>query len=154
MDWAQLGIDIINGIIRGLVSMAGQLWEQIKKIVKGALTAGQNAAETGSPSKLFERELGQWIPAGIALGVDKGAYTVDQAVRNAITGAVSQPLPAPMAQTAGIDEAKLAAALANVQLVSRVSLEGDAKRLFRVVRSENATETRRTNNNALAAAGV
>lgn len=155
VDWAQLGKDIINGIIRGLVSMAGSLWNKIKEIIRGGLKAGQQEAQTGSPSRLFANELGKWIPAGIALGVDQGAYTVDQAVRNAITGATLQPLPAPMAAGSRSNDAdRIIAALQGLRLVTEVELSGDARKIFRVVRTENTTQTRRTNYNALAAAGV
>ena len=152
VDWAQLGIDLVKGIINGIGSMAKALWDKVRNLVRGAKDAGTDEAQTGSPSRLFANDLGIPIAQGIAMGVDQGAFLVDNAVRNAISGATVQGLPSPMAQSAGIDEEKLAAAMANVQLVSRVSLEGDSRKLFRVVRSENVTETRRTKYNGMAAA--
>ncbi|MBR2697521.1 MAG: hypothetical protein IKE76_02940 [Clostridia bacterium] len=155
VDWAQLGKDIINGIIKGLVAWKDRLWSQIKSLVTGGLKAGQDAAQTGSPSRLFANELGRWIPAGIALGVDQNAYTVNTAVRDAIAGATRQPLPSPMARsTGGSDADRIIAALQGLRLVTEVELSGDARKIFRVVRTENTTQTRRTNYNALAAAGV
>lgn len=152
VDWAQLGIDLVKGIINGIGSMAKALWDKIRNLVRGAKNAGEEEAQTGSPSRLFANDLGVPIAQGIAMGVDQGAFLVDNAVRNAISGATVQGLPSPMTQNTGIDEEKLAAAMANVQLVSRVSLEGDSRKLFRVVRSENVTETRRTKYNGMAAA--
>ena len=151
VDWMQLGIDIVKGIINGLASMAGALWQKVKDIIRGAKDAGESEAQTGSPSRLFAKELGEPLAMGIALGVDEKAFAVDDAVRNAISGAASQSLPSPMQAGAGIDEEKLAAAMANVQIVNRVSLQGDARRIFRVTNGENVKETRRTNYNALAA---
>ena len=157
VDWAQLGIDIINGIIRGLVSMAGQLWEQIKKIVKGALTAGQNAAETGSPSKLFARELGAYIPPGIALGIEESAGVLDKAMEALMDTSLSagrNAVPAAPPAAGGSDADRIIAALQSIRFVAEVELSGDARKIFKVVRTENTVQTRRTNNNALAAAGV
>ena len=152
VDWAQLGIDLVTGLINGIGSMAKALWDKVRGLVRGAKDAGEDEAQTGSPSRLFANDLGVPIAQGIAMGIDQGSVLVDDAVRNAISGASMQALPSPMAQSTGIDEEKLAAAMSRVQLVSNVSLSGDARKLFRVVRSENVTETRRINNNTLAAA--
>lgn len=152
VDWAQLGIDLVKGIINGIGSMAKALWDKVRGLVRGAKDAGEDEAQTGSPSRLFARDLGQPLGAGIAMGVDQSAYMVDDAVRNAISGAAQQGLPSPMPAGAGINVEELAEAMSRVQVVSRVSLDGDARKLFRVVRSENVTETRRVKYNGMAAA--
>lgn len=76
IDWAQLGHDIVDGIKNGITAWASRLAESVRSIIRGAKEAGQSEAQTGSPSRLFERELGRWIPAGIAVGIEKNEGVV------------------------------------------------------------------------------
>ena len=82
VDWKQLGKDAVNGIISGLVSAATNLYRKVKDIIKKALKSGQNAAETGSPSRLFANELGRWIPAGVAMGIEDNMGPLDRAMQS------------------------------------------------------------------------
>ena len=92
IDWLSLGTDLINGIITGLTNAAGSLYTSVKNIIKNALGAGKKEAEVGSPSKLFAREIGRWIPAGIAVGIEGNLTPVDRAIRGAIdTAAGAMP---------------------------------------------------------------
>lgn len=84
IDWAQLGKDLINGIIKGLVAAATGLYNKVKEIIKNALHKGQDAAQTGSPSKLFANELGRWIPAGVAMGIENNMSPVDRAMQGLV----------------------------------------------------------------------
>ena len=154
VDWAQLGKDIINGIINGLASAAGALWRKMKEIVRNALKAGKDEAEVGSPSRLFAREIGQWIPAGIAMGAEENTGPLDRTMRGLVDGSLSvmqdsQVVPA--AAGTGNETDRIIQALQGLQLRADVSLEGDARKLFRVVRNENNVRTKATNYNALAA---
>jgi len=155
VDWASLGKDLINGIINGLVSAASGLYSKVKDIIKNALSQGKAEAEIGSPSRLFAREIGQWIPAGIALGVDEGAPEVNASVTRAIDGAVvdlNRAAATPTAQTEG-DADRIIAALRDMRVMADVSLQGDARQLFRVINNTNRVRTKATNYNVLAAAG-
>lgn len=89
IDWAQLGKDLINGIVKGLVSAATSLYKSIKDIIKNALRKGQDAAKTGSPSRLFADELGKWIPAGVAMGIDENLAPLDRAISGMIGGSLA-----------------------------------------------------------------
>jgi len=70
IDWASLGRDIINGIINGISSAASSLFNSLKSLASQALESAKSALKIGSPSRLFADEVGQWIPAGIAVGVE------------------------------------------------------------------------------------
>ena len=85
VDWASLGKDLINGIINGIVAAATGLYSKIKEIIKNALKKGQQAADTGSPSKLFANELGRWIPAGVAMGIENNMSPVDRAMQGLVS---------------------------------------------------------------------
>lgn len=141
IDWAGLGRDIVTGIISGLKNLGGSLSKAVKDMIKNALKAGQDEAETGSPSRLFSRELGRWIPEGIAMGVDEHADSVELSVRNAVDDAVVRMQPAsavlpPAASSAG-DVDRIIAALRELRLVADVRLDGDARQIFRVVKNQN-----------------
>ena len=101
IDWKGLGRDLINGIINGLTNAAGSLYNSVKDIIKNALGAGKKEAEVGSPSKLFAREIGRWIPAGIAVGIEGNLSPVDRALQSVIGSAV-QSLPADNAAAAPV----------------------------------------------------
>lgn len=92
-----LGGDLIAGMVQGVQDAASSLYNAVAGVVKRALGAGEEEAETGSPSRLFARELGQPISQGIALGVAAAAGLVDTAVGETITGgldAAEQQAPA------------------------------------------------------------
>lgn len=102
IDWKALGKDLIDGIKKGLTNAAGSLYSSVKDIIKRALGAGREEAEVGSPSKLFAREIGRWIPAGIAVGIEGNLSPVDRAIRGAIdTAAGAMPSEAVPAAAAG-----------------------------------------------------
>lgn len=71
IDWLQLGKDIINGLINGIGSMAGALWNAATSIARSALDAIKSFFGIASPSKLMRDEVGRWIPAGMAVGIEQ-----------------------------------------------------------------------------------
>lgn len=77
-DWNGLGTNIIQGIINGIGSMAGALWEAATNVAKSALNAIKSFFGIASPSKLMQFEIGPYIPQGLALGIEKNAgYVID-----------------------------------------------------------------------------
>lgn len=156
IDWASLGRELVNGIIRGLWAAASGLYNAVKNMIKNALRSGQTEAQTGSPSKLFANELGRWIPAGVAMGVDQNMSSLDRAMQGMADGSLAAAQGAaavPAAAGAGNDADRIIAALQALRLQADVTLEGDARGIFRVVRQTNMVRTRATNYNALAAGG-
>ena len=155
IDWLQLGKDIIDGIVKGIKKAGSAIGEAIRKIVRGGLKAGQDEAQTGSPSRLFANELGRWIPEGIAMGAEDNVGSLDRAMRGMMDGSLTaaqgslQPAPAQN----GDDADRIIAALQQLVLRADVTLEGDARGLFKVVKNQNAVRTKATNYNALAAGG-
>ena len=155
IDWKSLGSDIINGIINGLTGGAGSLYRKVRDIIKKALTSGQDEAETGSPSRLFARELGRWIPAGVAMGAEENMAPLDKVMRGMIDGSVTTAgryasvAPAPERED---DADRIIDALQRLRLGVVVELKGDAGAFLRVVNTENFTRTTATGYNRLAAA--
>ena len=89
VDWASLGRAIIDGIVNGVKSAAGKLVQAAKDAVKNALKGAKSEAEVGSPSRLFADEVGRWIPAGMAVGIEEGQPVLDKQIRNMITDSVA-----------------------------------------------------------------
>lgn len=79
-DWNGLGTNIIQGIINGIGSMAGALWEAATNVAKSALNAIKSFFGIASPSKLMQFEIGPYIPQGLALGIEKNAGYVTDAM--------------------------------------------------------------------------
>lgn len=85
IDWKSVGKDIINGIVSGVKSIGSSLWNALKGIASSALANAKSMLEIGSPSKVFADEVGQWIPKGIALGIDENVNAVNSAIDDMAT---------------------------------------------------------------------
>ena len=58
-------------------------------VAKQALQKAKDFLHIGSPSKLFADEVGRWIPAGVALGIDENMNPLDKAMRMMADGSIS-----------------------------------------------------------------
>ena len=95
IDWVDLGADIIKGIVRGIKSGGSAIWEAIKGYCEEAWSRTKAFFKIGSPSKLFEKEIGEMIPQGMAIGIEKDTGYVTRAMEDmaAETVNVSQNVP-------------------------------------------------------------
>lgn len=80
-DWLQLGKDIIQGMIDGIGTMAGALWDAAVNIAKSAFDAICTFFGIKSPSRLMRDEVGKFIPAGIAVGIQDNTGPVKRAMK-------------------------------------------------------------------------
>ena len=78
-DWGEIGMNIVRGLINGLASAASGLWQSINNMAESAWQRAKNALGISSPSKVFADEVGKWIPAGMAEGIDDNLAPVDKA---------------------------------------------------------------------------
>ena len=69
-DWLQIGKDIITGIKNGIVNAAHMIYDAIRDIAERAFETVTDFFDIGSPSKLMADEVGRWLPAGIAVGIE------------------------------------------------------------------------------------
>lgn len=96
-DWLQLGKDIIQGIINGIGAMAGAIWDAAKNMAHNVLNSVKGALDINSPSKVMRDEVGKWIPAGIAQGIERNTQPLHRAMHRAaqeVTGTFAVPLAA------------------------------------------------------------
>lgn len=73
VDWLGIGSDIIRGIIDGIAGMGGALFDAVKNVASSAFNGVKNFLGIKSPSRLFRDEVGKWIPAGIAVGIEENS---------------------------------------------------------------------------------
>lgn len=66
----QIGSDIIGGLVDGVTGAAQGLIDAVGGAVSGALDWAKNLLGIHSPSKVFRREVGRWIPLGAAVGIE------------------------------------------------------------------------------------
>ncbi len=74
IDWAQVGRDIINGIINGLLSLTSKIDSTIQKIAKGMVDAVQGFMGIHSPSSLMEMQVGVPMAQGVVVGWEQGLH--------------------------------------------------------------------------------
>ncbi|MEU3255907.1 phage tail tape measure protein [Streptomyces sp. NPDC006997] len=86
------GLDFVYGIWDGISAGGGWLWSQIQNFASSYIVDPViDLLDIRSPSKLAADEIGHWIPAGIAMGVEDNADVVDQAMRNVVDPAAYRP---------------------------------------------------------------
>lgn len=155
-EMMSVGADIVNGIWEGISGAWGDLVAKAKEKLSSLADLGKKALKIGSPSKVFRDEVGRWIPEGIAVGIEANADSMTTAVDDMVAQSVAKPQMNMLAETAdsinpaiasgtvtsvnteqnGLLAQYLPALLTAVQN-SGVTLEGDAKQIFNVVRKEN-----------------
>jgi len=171
--------EIIAAIVEGLIACVGDLmeagkelvnglWEGIKKnwdnLVSSVTELGGKLVDKvkgffkiGSPSKLFADEIGQWIPEGVAVGIEANADSVNEAVDDMVKGAMVDPNYQMIQETADAMTPSLQSGIVNVggdngevsilteylplilQAIkdSGFELSPDAHGLFNLIRNEN-----------------
>ncbi|MDF2705548.1 MAG: hypothetical protein K0R62_1200 [Nonomuraea muscovyensis] len=88
------GLDFVYGIWNGISAAGGWLWSKIQNFTSDYIVDPvQDFLHIGSPSKLAADQIGHWIPAGIAMGVEDNAGIVDQAMRDVVDPASYRPAP-------------------------------------------------------------
>lgn len=88
VNWAELGINIISGVINGVKSMMGNLLDVFADMANSALDKVKETLGIASPSKVMRDQVGKMIPAGIAVGVEDGMQAEEQRIKAAIARGV------------------------------------------------------------------
>jgi hypothetical protein len=135
-----VGKNVAIGIWNGIASMASWLYDRAKDFASGILRGIKSALGIGSPSRLAATEVGQWIPAGVAVGMDGNHGVVTQAigrlrnlVSNADLGSPAVGLDEAMATASGT--LTVAARRQRVEVVTRLDVTGQDGEFKKLVRS-------------------
>ena len=92
VDWWGVGSDIVNGIISGIQSMGSALWNALTGIAQSALNSVKKLLKIGSPSRVFEDEVGRWIPEGVAVGIEANTGSLTDAMKDMAMDATAVPI--------------------------------------------------------------
>lgn len=66
-----IGSQIVNGVWRGIQNAASTFMSNVKNFFSGIVDGAKAALGIKSPSKVFAKEVGRWIPPGIGKGVEE-----------------------------------------------------------------------------------
>lgn len=81
-DWLSIGSNIISGIARGIANGVSAIINAAKSAAQSALRAAKNALGIKSPSRVMRDEVGKFIPAGIAVGIEDNQKTLSAAMKD------------------------------------------------------------------------
>lgn len=74
------GMSIGEGMMSGIYAMAGAVAAAASSIAFGAVASARSALAINSPSKVFRDQVGRAIPEGMAVGIEKYGYYVDDSM--------------------------------------------------------------------------
>ena len=83
-----IGSDLVTGLWNGIKDMASWIKEKIQGFGEGILEDLKDFFGISSPSKVMAKEVGKWLPEGLAVGIDKGAKSVLTSMRDMSAQAV------------------------------------------------------------------
>ncbi|EOD7345177.1 terminase [Staphylococcus pseudintermedius] len=87
-QFVQAGVDLVAGLISGIVQKAGDLAKTAWNAAKSALNAAKSALDSHSPSRKF-MQLGRDSMTGLGMGIEQYAAKAAKASRNAALGIMS-----------------------------------------------------------------
>ena len=74
------GMSIGEGMMSGIYAMAGAVASAAASIASSAVAAARSTLRINSPSKVFRDQVGRAIPEGMAVGIEKYGYYVDDSM--------------------------------------------------------------------------
>ena len=95
LSLAGVGLDLVKGLWNGIKNAGSWLKNQIKGWAKGIVNSVKGFFGIGSPSKLFADDVGKWLPAGLAEGIEDNVKPVTAAMKelaNLTTGTIESEI--------------------------------------------------------------
>ena len=81
-NWGSIGTNLIKGIAKGVTSAGGLIKDAALSAARKAFNAVKGFFGIASPSKLMANEVGKYIPAGIAMGIEKNTKPITDAMHD------------------------------------------------------------------------
>lgn len=79
---ANIGKDLVRGIWNGISNAKDWVLEKIKGFGKSVVNGLKKIFKIGSPSKVMRDQIGKWLPAGIAVGIEANTDSALKAIDN------------------------------------------------------------------------
>lgn len=87
-DFTSLGVNTIEGMIQGLQSKAGSLYQTMTEIIREAIQAARDEAQIHSPSRVM-MSIGSYLVEGVGVGM-KSMQSYVEGVVHDMTGAITE----------------------------------------------------------------
>lgn len=81
IEFAEVGTELVNGLWNGIKNAGSWLKDKIKGWAKEIVNSVKDFFGIGSPSRLFADEVGKWLPAGLAEGIEDNVKPVTAAMK-------------------------------------------------------------------------
>lgn len=90
------GQNIIQGLINGITNAIGGAISAVKDAVDGIIDGAKSLLGIASPSKVFDREIGRMIPAGLGRGVLENERAATRPVEDMVDSLLPSSIVTPM----------------------------------------------------------
>ena len=90
------GQNIIQGLINGITNAIGGAVSAVKNAVSGIIDGAKSLLGIASPSKVFDREIGRMIPAGLGRGVSENERAATRPVEDMVNSLLPSSIVTPM----------------------------------------------------------
>lgn len=90
------GRNIIQGLINGIKNAIGGAISAVKDAVGGIIDGAKSLLGIASPSKVFDREIGRMIPAGLGRGVSENERAATRPVEDMVNSLLPSSIVTPM----------------------------------------------------------
>lgn len=90
------GQNIIQGLINGITNAIGGAISAVKNAVGGIIDGAKSMLGIASPSKVFDREIGRMIPAGLGRGVSENERAATRPVEDMVNSLLPSSIVTPM----------------------------------------------------------
>lgn len=90
------GQNIIQGLINGIKNAIGGAISAVKDAVGGIIDGAKSLLGIASPSKVFDREIGRMIPAGLGRGVSENERAATRPVEDMVDSLLPSSIVTPM----------------------------------------------------------
>ena len=98
-----MGKNIVEGLWNGIKNALGWIKQKVGEFAKAILDGMKNALGIHSPSTLFRDEIGKFIPAGVAVGVEANTDEAIKSIDDMNNAIISQMNEAVIIETAKIN---------------------------------------------------
>jgi phage-related protein len=90
------GSNIIQGLINGITGAIGGAISAVKNAVSGIIDGAKSLLGIHSPSRVFDREIGRMIPAGLGRGVSENERAATRPVEDMVNSLLPSSIVTPM----------------------------------------------------------
>lgn len=164
-DIGQVGKDLVEGLWNGISDMSDWIIEKIQGFGDDILEGIKSFFGIASPSKVFRDEVGQWLPKGMAVGIEANADSVTKAMnmlaKDTLTmgTSISADMMSMSYTSSGMvttDDSKVLNLLTEyLPIIARgqnveIALQGDTDRLFTAIQRKSRVFKKQTGSSAFA----